>query len=180
VSSGWPGGLSRFACEFRLSGQEGETARMQPIVLAVLCSALVCADVSAQSNWQTVVALQRGTRVRISPQQVEGAFQQADENRIVILEHGKALGVDRVDIQRIEQRHDRAKQKTLVGFLAGWAVGTLMWRDARQRAPVFGLGTAGFGALIGFADGASDHYYRSVFEAVPSVAPLSSRSTIRH
>src|SRR5438874_1807162 len=119
--------------------------RRSVVLWPLLCVVLFPLCSSAQTDWRTVLELERGTRVRVGPQRIEGRLRNADEHHIVMWTHGHTVDILRSDIQRVERGQPLAKRKTLVGFLAGWAVGTFMWREAKAVAPVAGLGAASLG-----------------------------------
>ena len=133
-------------------------------VLWVVLLYALCAHPSAQSDWQAVSSLKSGTRVRITPQGVEGLIRGVDDTRVVVMAHRHVIELGRSDIRRIEVGHNLAKRKSTMGFLVGWVLGTLQWREAKGLAPVLGLGLGGLGALIGVSDGAFDYRYTTIYE----------------
>ena len=144
--------------------------RMRHVSWSLLCVVLLsalCGDVSAQSDWQAVSSLKSGTRVRITPQGVEGPIRRVDDTRVVVIDHRHVVELRRSDIRRIDVGHNLAKRKSTIGFLVGWALGTLQWRGVKWGAPVLGLGLGGFGALIGVSDGAFDYRYTTIYETPP-------------
>ena len=133
-------------------------------LLWVVVLSVFSGNLSAQSDWQAVSSLWSGTRVRITPQGVEGQIRGVDDTRVVVVAHRHLVELPRSDIRRIEVGHNLAKRKSIIGFLVGWALGTLQWREAKGLAPVLGLGLGGFGALIGVSDGAFDYRYTTIYE----------------
>jgi hypothetical protein len=133
--------------------------------LWVVLFSVFSGDLSAQSEWQAVSSLESGTRVRITPQGVQGTIRGVDDTRIVVVVHRHLVELSRPDIRRIEVGHNLAKRKSTIGFIVGWALGTLQWREAKGLAPLLGLGLGGFGALIGVSDGAFDYRYTIIYES---------------
>lgn len=134
----------------------------------------------AADRWERVLALAPGSQVRVELQSgavVEGRFQAADEERVVV-HPGLLDGAPRESVKKVALVVRRVGDSTWPGIVAGVAVAAILAAtsagssDAVPFAPVAawfgGIGAAG-GALVGLRPTESVVYERLVRDMEVSV-----------